>query len=204
MKLNILFLTLDDIMVLEFIGYSLEESLEDTNIGILDAQYEKDAKEILESTRVDLIIADMNINTLESYEFYDKLQEDDKYKNIPFVFLSENEEDQDIAILKGISNFFLKPLDVEQLLQTLHNILKKSQSKEEKTNPLYDNYLGDNDVQYEHDLYLNNILESTNKIESLVINYKEENNEEIKKLASSIKDQVEQLSLNSSKNTFPF
>lgn len=204
MKLNILFLTLDDIMVLEFIGYSLEESLEDTTIGILDAQYEKDAKEILESTRVDLIIADMNINTLESYEFYDKLQEDDKYKNIPFVFLSENEEDQDIAILKGISNFFLKPLDVEQLLQTLHNILKKSQGDEENTNPLYDNYLGDNDVQYEHDLYLNNILESTNKIESLVINYKEENNEEIKKLASSIKDQVEQLSLNSSKNTFPF
>jgi len=39
MKLNILFLTLDDIMVLEFIGYSLEESLQDTSIGILEARY---------------------------------------------------------------------------------------------------------------------------------------------------------------------
>lgn len=203
MKLNILFLTLDDIMVLEFIGYSLEESLTDTTIGILDAQYEKDAREILESTRVDLIIADMNINTLESYEFYDKLQEENKYKDIPFVFLSANEEDQDIAILKGISNFFLKPLDVEQLLQTLHDILKKSHIKEE-TNPQFNNYTVDNDVQYEQNLYLDNILECTNKIEALVINYKESNNEEIKKLASNIKNQVEQLSLHGSKNTFPY
>ena len=128
MKLNILFLSLDDIMVLEFIGYSLEESLTDTSVGILEAHYEKDANKILESTKVDLIIADMNIDTLDSYKFYDKLQEDSNYKNIPFVFLSANEDDQDIALLKGISNFFLKPLDVEQLLKTLHTLLAHTPS----------------------------------------------------------------------------
>jgi len=204
MKLNILFLTLDDIMVLEFIGYSLEQSLTDTSIGILEAHYEKDANEILESTKVDLIIADMNIDTLESYEFYDKLQEDDKYKNIPFVFLSANEEDQDIAILKGISNFFLKPLEVEQLLITLHNILKSSQSEEIQDDVIYDNYTVDNDIQYEQSFYLNNILESTNNIENLVLNYKENNNEKIKKLAANIKEQIEHLSINNKEETYPF
>jgi len=204
MKLNILFLTLDDIMVLEFIGFSLEESLTDTSVGILEAHYEKDANEILESTKVDLIIADMNIDTLESYEFYDKLQEDDKYKHIPFVFLSSNEDDQDIAILKGISNFFLKPLDVDQLLKTLHNILKTSQEEELQNDAIYDNYAVDNDLQYEQSFYLDNILEYTNKIESLVLNYEETNNEEIKKLASNIKEQVEHLSQNNAEETFPF
>jgi len=203
MKLNILFLTLDDIMVLEFIGYSLEESLTDTSIGILEAHYEKDAKEILESTKVDLIIADMNIDTLESYEFYDKLQEDDKYKNIPFVFLSSNEEDQDIAILKGISNFFLKPLNVEQLLLTLHNILKGSQ-EEIQNDTIYDNYAVDEELKYAQGFYLDNILEYTNKIEDLVLNYEETNNEKIKKLATNIKNQIEYLSQNNTEETFPF
>lgn len=204
MKLNILFLTLDDIMVLEFIGYSLEESLSDTTVGILEAHYEKDADKILESTKIDLIIADMNIDTLESYEFYDKIQEDEKYKNIPFVFLSSNEEDQDIAILKGISNFFLKPLDVEQLLSTLHNILKSSQVSEVTKNIPYDNYTVNNDMEYEKNLYLDNILAYTNKIESLVLNYEKNNNEEIKRLASDIKNQVEHLSQNNGEKTYPF
>ena len=124
MKRNILFLTLDDIMVLEFIGYSLEESLPNTSIGILDAHYEKDASEILKSTKVDLIVVDMNIETLDTYEFYDKIQNNSKYKEIPFVFLSANKEDQDIAIKKERNNFFLKPLDADQLLKRLHDILQ--------------------------------------------------------------------------------
>ena len=144
MKLNILFLTLDDIMILEFIGYSLEESLTDTTIGILDASHDHHAIEILESEKVDLIIADMNIHTLESYEFYDKLQENDVYKNIPFVFLSTEEEDQDIAILKGMNNFFLKPLNVEQLLKTLHNILQSSSTLKNEIDHLPTNTTANN------------------------------------------------------------
>ena len=126
MKLNILFLTLDDIMVLEFIGSSLEESLENTSIGILEAHNEKDALEVLELHTVDLIIADMNIDSLNSYKFYEILQKDIKFKDIPFVFLSSDEKDQDISVVKDINNFFLKPLDVDKLFTTLKNILKNN------------------------------------------------------------------------------
>lgn len=204
MKLNILFLTLDDIMVLEFLGHSLEESLTDTAIGILEARYEKDAIKILESSRVDLIIADMNIDTLESYEFYDKLQEDDKYKNIPFIFLSNLEEDQDIAILKGISNFFLKPIDVDQLLETVQKIIRNSQLSDKRTNSPHDNYAIDNQLLYNQKFYLDNILEYTNQIETLVINNEGNNNEEIKELSLNIKNQVKNLSSKKIENTYPF
>ena len=190
MKLNILFLTLDDIMVLEFIGYSLEESLKDTSIGILEARYEKDAMELLESTRVDLIIADMNINTLESYEFYDKLQENDKLKNIPFVFLSENEEDHDIAILKGISNFFLKPLDIDKLLKTLHDILKNTSliNIENEVSP--EEYMINNDIQYVENPNLQAILNSTKEIEKLILDYTQSNNTKIKEHAINIQNKI--------------
>jgi len=195
-KLNILFLTLDDIMVLEFIGYSLEESLKDASIGILEARYEKDALEILESQKVSLIIADMNINTLESYEFYDKLQLDNKYKNIPFVFLSANEDDQDIAILKGISNFFLKPLDVDQLLETLHNILKNTKSSSQQPENNLFHYALDDDKIHDQKFYLDNILDSAEKINALIDENQSIKKREIKKLTQNIKEQLTKLSEN--------
>ena len=132
MKLNILFLSQDDRMVLEFIGYSIQENLGNVTVGILEAQTEEEAIEVLEFNSVDLIIADMNINSIAAYRFYDRIQyEFFKFSDIPFVFLSSDPEDQEIAMLKGFKNFFLKPLDVELLLQTLENILK-IQSKRKK------------------------------------------------------------------------
>ena len=204
MKLNILFLTLDDIMVLEFIGYSLEESLKDTSIGILDAHTEKDAIEIIEFQTVDLIIADMNIDTIESYEFYDKLQQDVKYKDIPFVFLSSNEEDQDIAILKGISNFFLKPLNVDQLLESLHNILKNTKSSQQSNNIEYTYSISDDRIENEEEIHLTNIKQSANEIENILNNNDEFSKDDIKKFTSSIKSQVDTLLSNTSNNTYSF
>jgi len=125
MKFNLLFLSLDDIMVLEFIGYSLEESLGDTSIGILEASNKDEAIHMLESQKVDLIISDMDMETLQSFEFYEKIKLDNEYKHIPFVFLSSLEEDQNTAAVKEIEHLFVKPLDVDHLLQTLHTILSK-------------------------------------------------------------------------------
>jgi len=187
MKLNILFLTLNDITVLEFIAYSLQESLPGTSIDISEASYAKDAMKILESKRIDLIIGDMNIDTLESYEFYDNLQLFDEYKDIPFVFLSSNEEDQEIAFLKGISNFFLKPLDVDQLLETLHNILKDSKTSRDIENNVDKN----NFIENSH---LEIIEHNLNQIEELMQNSLDENKEKVKELTSIIKKEIKKLS----------
>jgi len=189
MKLNILFLTINDISVLEFMGYSLEESLPHTSINILEARYDNDAIRILQENRIDLIIADMNIDTLESYEFYDKLQLNPQYKNIPFVFLSDNEEDQEIAFLKGICNFFLKPLNVDQLVNTLHTILKNSKS------------LHDEDSGFDENDHLEIIFKNANQIEELL----ESNNKEaIIDLTLNIKEEVKKISLKTDIDTYSF
>ncbi len=128
MLLNILYLSEDDETVFDFIGYNLESSLGDCNIKNFVADEEKEAIDIIEFNNINLIVADMNIKSIYSFEFYDKLHADVKFAHIPFVFLSSNEEDQEISILKGLNNFFLKPLDVDQLLETLHNILSQKPS----------------------------------------------------------------------------
>ncbi len=175
MQFNILFLTDNDLSVLDFMVYSLQESLPGISISTFGAKYESEAMAILESEKISLIIADMNIDTIESYEFYDDLQLDDYYKDIPFVFLSSNEEDQEIAFLKGISNFFLKPLNIDDLLDTLRDILKKTAL-----------------VHSDSNLYLNMIYNNVEKIDRLLDENKD-NKEKIRQITDNIKLQIKQL-----------
>jgi CheY-like chemotaxis protein len=123
MKINILFLTSDDNYILEFIKLALETSLNDTEVNIFGTKVTKEAFEIIYQDEINLIIADMDLDSIESYEFYDSLKTNQTLNNIPFVFLSSDIEDQEIALLKGINNFFLKPLNDEQLIKKIHSIL---------------------------------------------------------------------------------
>lgn len=164
--LNILFLSNEEKMVLEMLAYSVEESLHDVAIGVLEASTRDEAMEVLEFNNVDLIIADMNIDTIESYKFYDELQELHKFTDIPFVFLSSNEEDQEIAILKGVQNFFLKPLNIDQLLERITEILKIQ--KKERTACVL---AVEDDLEHEiHHQTLKEILEIAQNIDTLIQN----------------------------------
>ncbi|MEA2018620.1 MAG: hypothetical protein U9N59_09240 [Campylobacterota bacterium] len=189
MVLSILYLSCDDASVFDFIGYSLESSLGDCTIKNFISDNEKDAVDILEFNNINLIVADMNIDSIYSFEFYDKLHLDVKFNDIPFVFLSSNEEDQEISILKGLSNFFLKPLDVDQLLKTLHNILDNTKSN--KTQNLdYELDYDDMDDNSEKIELLNQILEDSKTIESKIL---ENETTKIVELSKKIQDNTTQL-----------
>jgi CheY-like chemotaxis protein len=123
MKVNILFLTSDDNYILEFIKLALETSLNDTKVNVYGTKVTDEAFKIIHQDEINLIIADMDLDSIESYEFYDSLKANQTLQPIPFVFLSSDIEDQEIALLKGINNFFLKPLNDEQLIKKIHTIL---------------------------------------------------------------------------------
>jgi len=184
MKLNILFLTLDDISVLKFFAYSVQESLGDTSIDILEAHSDEEAIKILKTTKINLVITDMNISTLEPYEFHDYLQLNPSYKDIPFIFLSSDEEDRIIVISKRNSDFFLKPLNIDQLTDTLNTILKKEKSTQiDRNNKLFEKP------------QLESIYQDTNTIETLVQNCNCKDKEIIVKLTTKIKEQLNLLRL---------
>ena len=198
MLLNILYLSEDDETVFDFIGYSLESSLGDCSIKNFVADEEKEAIDIIEFNNINLIVADMNIKSIYSFEFYDKLHADVKFTHIPFVFLSSNEEDQEISILKGLSNFFLKPLDVDQLLETLHNILDNTKSNNTKN---LDYSL---DYEIEEDAEQTKLLEEILEFTSIIDEKIEQNDiEAIKELSQKIKDNTNTiLSANSEYSNF--
>jgi response regulator RpfG family c-di-GMP phosphodiesterase len=187
MKFNILFLTLDDIEVLKFITYSLEESLADTSIVILEAKNDKDAIKLLKTTKINLIITDMNINTIEPYEFHDNLQLTPEYKNIPFIFLSSDEEDGIIVVSKGNSDFFLKPLNINKLIDTLHTILIDSEFD-------HNFEYSSNTKNRNRKSYLEMIDNNVQQIEELVQSNCDENKEKINTLTSNIKELIQKLS----------
>jgi len=188
MILSILYLSKDDETVFDFIGYSLESSLGDCTVKNFIADNEQDAINIIEFNNINLIVADMNIDSICSFEFYDKLNLDVKFKDIPFVFLSSDEDDQEISILKGLSNFFLKPLNIDQLLETLHNILDNT--KLNNTNNLNYSIGYDYEDNSEEIELLEKILEYANNIDDKI----DQNDiKSIKELSKKIKDNTNEI-----------
>ena len=153
MVLNILFISDDDRFILDMIGFSIENSLENCNIGIFQAEQEVEIMNSLNLDDIHLIVADMNVDSLVVYEFYDKLQRDIKYRDFPFVFTSANAEDIEIASLKGMDNFFLKPIDVDKLLDRLHDILESIQKEIKKVEYNLDYFSEDDDYIDVDDIY---------------------------------------------------
>jgi DNA-binding response OmpR family regulator len=186
-QLNILFLSQEDMMILEMIAYSLQEALEDVEIGVFEAQTQEEAMDILHHNTIDLIIADMNIDSLPSYKFYDHLQELHQFDEIPFVFLSSDPEDQEIAVLKGLQNFFLKPLNVDELLESTGAILKKqSQKHSHDLNFLSDDVDDELEILDSCKIKLQNIAQVVSQIDQSI--QKNDSLHEIQKLNNKIKN----------------
>ena len=104
-----------DILVME--GYTVFEA-ENGSIGF----------EIALKKYPDLIISDILMPKLNGFEMYKKLQNNKTTKLIPLIFLSAKAEKSDIraGMNLGAEDYLTKPIDVEDLLNTVKiNIDKK-------------------------------------------------------------------------------
>ena len=97
-----------DILVME--GYTVFEA-ENGSIGF----------EIALKKHPDLIISDILMPKLNGFEMYEKLQNNKKTKLIPLIFLSAKAEKSDIraGMSLGAEDYLTKPIDVEDLLNTV-------------------------------------------------------------------------------------
>ena len=97
-----------DILVME--GYTVFEA-ENGSIGF----------EIALKKHPDLIISDILMPKLNGFEMYKKLQNNKTTKLIPLIFLSAKAEKSDIRVgmRLGAEDYLTKPIDVEDLLNTV-------------------------------------------------------------------------------------
>ena len=93
---------------------------------VITAGNGEEALEIIAKERPALIITDILMPKLDGYAFVQKLRTDIKTHDIPIIFLSATyvtEEDKSFALSLGASRFIEKPIDTEDFLLTIAELL---------------------------------------------------------------------------------
>jgi len=112
----------------------LEVTLRFQGYEVISAHNGEEALEILEKEKPALIITDILMPKLDGFSFVQKLRRNSKTQNIPVIFLSATyvtPEDRTFAMSLGASRFIEKPIDTEDFLLTIAELL----SQEEITIP---------------------------------------------------------------------
>lgn len=99
----------------------------------------RNGKEALEKIRTiprpKIIVSDIMMDEMDGYEFYYQLSKDDRFKGIPFIFLTAKTSIQDkLAGLKaGAIDYISKPFIIDELIVKIDAILKSLGSYEKTT-----------------------------------------------------------------------
>ena len=112
----------------------LEVTLRFQGYEVISAHNGEEALGILETKEPALIITDILMPKLDGFSFVQKLRRDPKTQDIPVIFLSATyvtPEDRNFAMSLGASRFIEKPIDTEDFLLTIAELL----SQEEITVP---------------------------------------------------------------------
>jgi CheY-like chemotaxis protein len=108
----------------------LEVTLRFQGYQVVSAHNGQEALEILESETPALIITDILMPKLDGFALVQELRSNPKTMGIPVIFLSATyvtPEDRQFAMSLGASRFIEKPIDTEDFLLTIAEILSKDQ-----------------------------------------------------------------------------
>ena len=96
------------------------------NYNVIYAQNGEKAFELLEKNNFDLILLDVVMPMMDGYNVCSKIKENEKTKNIPIVFLTVKDDEQDIVkgFELGAVDYITKPFYSEVLLKRVEFHLK--------------------------------------------------------------------------------
>ena len=104
----------------------LEVTLRFKGYAVITARNGEEALEVLKSQRPVLIITDILMPKLDGYAFVQKLRLNPETRGISVVFLSATyvtPEDKDFALSLGAARFMEKPIDTEDFLLTVAELV---------------------------------------------------------------------------------
>ncbi len=108
----------------------LEVTLRFQGYEVISAHNGQEALDILEKETPALIISDILMPKLDGFSMIQKLRSNPKTQNIPVIFLSATyvtPEDRTFAMSLGASRFIEKPIDTEDFLLTIAELLSQEQ-----------------------------------------------------------------------------
>src|SRR4030095_3584727 len=122
MKDNSLILVLDDDpdictmikMVLDYYGY-----------GAIDTDNEENAKKILSSNHVDLVIMDMLLSGADGTDICRRLKQDEETSSIPILMFSAHPTAKETCLAAGADDFISKPFEMNDMMEKINFFLER-------------------------------------------------------------------------------
>lgn len=98
--------------------------LEINGYAVISAEDGAQALEITKKQKPDLLILDLMLPKITGFEVCRMLKFDDKYKDLPIIILSalDQQDDREKAIQSGADAYFIKPFDLELLLNKIKSL----------------------------------------------------------------------------------
>jgi CheY-like chemotaxis protein len=103
----------------------LEAVLNGMGYTIESAMSVKEANQIIAKQLPDLILLDLLMPKVNGYDFLEQIKADDLTKDIPVLIISAVTEPDNIkkTLKMGAVDFIKKPVDIQQLIEKVKNIL---------------------------------------------------------------------------------
>ena len=113
----------DSPTVVKFVSFSLKSK----GFQIVSACDGMDAIEKMSGIHdeIDLVITDLNMPNLDGYGFIDTLRQNQKYKDIPIIILTSEDDDKDMekGIEVGANSYLVKPFKSNVLIEEVSKYL---------------------------------------------------------------------------------
>lgn len=93
---------------------------------VVTARNGEEALEAIQRERPAIVITDILMPKMDGFSLVHRLRLNPETRNIPVVFLTATyvaPEDKTFAVLIGVSRFLEKPIDIDQLMQTITELL---------------------------------------------------------------------------------
>ena len=105
--------------------------LRESGYNVILAENGKQAREVLEVERVDLIVSDVFMPTLDGVRFHDYVREFTDVPDIPFIFMSgyDDEHTKNLVVDPAIDFFISKTAPIDKVLALIENLRTAKDAK---------------------------------------------------------------------------
>ncbi len=103
----------------------IEEILDDEGFNLLKAMLAEDGIDLLKHHTADVIVMDVSLPKMSGLEATKVFKTDDRTKHIPILILTAHamQSDHEMALSAGCDAFLTKPINEEQLIETIYRLL---------------------------------------------------------------------------------
>lgn len=112
--------------------YMLEVLLKSKGFEVSQATNGIEALDILKESKPSIIISDILMPGMDGFSLCKKLKSDPELRRIPLVFYTAtytDPRDQKLALSQGADRFLVKPMEVEDFMEAIHEVLNKYENE---------------------------------------------------------------------------